>query len=604
MNINYAELHEATGQNWFELDPSLAWTVERLVSTEELAFCEDQLRRIGDLIGGRIARNAEAIDKNSAQLVRWNREGDEINHVSHPAETLDTKRALWSSYAIHPHLDPRTESQDGVHPILPVAYYYLLAQADTGMVCSVGMTAGVRNLIERYGDPATQDIFIPMLETPDFDAGWDGSMYLTERTGGSDLGTTTTIATQSENGWRLNGFKWFCSNVDGDAIVTLARPEGAPAGIKGLGLFAVPRWLDDGTPNGVHIRRIKEKLGTRSVPTGEIDLVNAVAYPLAADGHATDGRGINRMMEFVNVSRMIVAAMGAGIARRVFLESMIRASQRKAFGKPLTAHPMVRSQLISLMVASEASAALLFESANRVPRDRMQPLGHGDPVARILVPLTKLRGTRTGQESASAALELFGGNGVIEDWPMARQYRDAQVHPIWEGTENVLSLDVLRTMATESAHVHLLEFLSEILTEASHELLSESRARTESGIIRVQDNLARLAQAGPEAANHYARTLANDLADLCECALLLREAQWELDSAGTAHKALVAAWLTRAHFEPDHRWNTQNQAIVTDLFEDLVGYAPITPEAAAKYCSAGASDSGLDLSEHNVPAER
>ena len=604
MSINYAELHEAMGQNWFELDPSLAWTMKRLVSPQELAFCEEQLRRIGDLTGGGVARNAEAIDKNSAQLMRWNREGDEINHVQHPAETLDTKRSLWSAYAIHPHLDPRAADQDRLPPVLPVAYYYLLAQADTGMVCSVGMTAGVRNLIERYGDQATKDIFIPMLETPDFDTGWDGSMYLTERTGGSDLGTTTTTATRSEQGWHLSGLKWFCSNVDGDAIVTLARPEGAAGGIKGLGLFAVPRWLADGSPNGVHIRRIKDKLGTRSVPTGEIDFVNALAYPLAADGDALDGRGINRMMEFVNVSRMIVAAMGAGIARRVFLESMIRASRRESFGKSLTAHPMVRAQLIDLLVASEASAALLFESASRVPQDRMQPLGYEDPVARILVPLTKLRCTRTGQESASAALELFGGNGVIEDWPMARQYRDAQVHPIWEGTENVLALDVLRTMATEMAHVHLLEFFSQRLTETTHELLIDSRIRTERGIDRVRANLDRLAAGGAGAATHYARTLANDLADLCECVLVLQEAQWELDSEGTAHKALVAAWLTRSHLEPEHRWNTQNEAMVADLFDDLVGYAPITPEAASQYCSDDPSRSGLDLSDEKTPVER
>jgi acyl-CoA dehydrogenase len=442
MSIRYEDMEQAIGLNWYLVDPNLMLQMDRHVDPVDRAWVDGKLRAMGALIGGPVADNAEVTDRNPAQLVRWDREGNEVNEVVHHPSALETKRLLWKSDFLH-----LRWSQDAarrgrpVPPCLPLAYSYLLAQAETGMLCSVGMTTGVLRLIERYGDEETRELFAPRLRMNDYDRGWDGSMYLTERAGGSDLGATETTARLVEGVWKLDGTKWFCSNVDGRAIVTLARPEGAPAGIKGLALFALPRTFPDGRPNGVHIRRIKDKLGTRAVPTGEIDLVDATAYLLAGGEDARDGRGINRMMEFVNESRLGVAAMGAGIMRRAFLEATIRAHHRRAFGRAIAEHGMVREQLLDLMVASEAAAALLFQVTARLPGSG-EAIGEGDPLVRILVPITKMRCTRGGVESASAALEVFGGNGYIENFPIARQLRDAQCHTLWEGTENILALDV------------------------------------------------------------------------------------------------------------------------------------------------------------------
>lgn len=581
MGIRYEDMNAAIGGNWYRLDPDLGTLMDRLVDPQDRAWVEDKLRGMGELVGGPIARNAEVTDKHPPQLVRWDREGDEINQVEHHATALQTKRLLWQNDFLHlPWSDEARGRGRPVPPVLMMAYQYLLSQAETGMLCSIGMTTGVRRLIERYGDDEVRAMFLPRLTDNDFDRGWDGSMYLTERAGGSDLGTTETTARLVDGAWKLDGFKWFCSNVDGDAIVTLARPEGAPTGIKGIALFAVPRRLPDGRPNGLHIRRIKDKLGTRAVPTGEIDMVDTTAYLLAGDGDAHDGRGINRMMEFVNESRLGVAAMGAGIMRRAFLEAVIRAHQRVAFGKPLAEHGMVREQLIDLLVASEAGAALLFRLAGRL-QPETEAIGAGDRVARILVPLCKIRCARGGVQSASLALELFGGNGYIEDWPLARQLRDAQCHTIWEGAENVLALDVLRTIAKEQAHEPLLELLGGHVAAAIHPLLAEARASAERATGRLAESLSRITTAGPEVARMRAGRLAGDLADLAQVALLLDDAQWALGERGDARKAVVATWLARALLEPHGRWHPGNEGIVAELFEPLIRYQPIAPARAA-----------------------
>ncbi|MGB5812575.1 MAG: acyl-CoA dehydrogenase family protein [Polyangiales bacterium] len=584
MTIRYDEMTQAIGHNWYRVDPNLIGVIQRLVAEEDRSWCDEKLSTMGDLIGNRIAKNAEHIDKHPAELVRWDRDGDETNRVEHSPAALDSKRLLWKHNVIH-----LTESDEVVSRGRPspapmhIAYFYLLSQCDTGMLCSIGMTSGVLRLIERYGDDETRAMFLEKLSRNDFDEGWDGSMYLTEKAGGSDLGMTETVATRRGSEWRLNGFKWFCSNVDGDVIVALARPEGNPAGVKGLGLFAVPRLLSDGSQNGMRIRRIKEKMGTRSVPTGEVDFVDAVAYPLSRDGSPDDGKGINRMMAFVNQSRLAVAAMGAGIMRRVFLEAAIRTSHRVAFGKPLNQQPMVREQLIDLLCESEAAAALLFECASRTPEDHLTPIGDGDPVARILVPLTKMRCTRGGVVAASAALELFGGNGFIENWPMARQYRDAQCHTLWEGTENLLALDVLRTMAHDESHVALLERLGRCTSGATHPLLANTRRIVQDAIGRLTEDVLRVAGEAKSGALLHARHLANEMADVSQCALVLEEAQHELDHRGTARKAVVAAWLARARCDARHEWSRGNEGIVTNLFEPLVAYGDLYPDDVAKY---------------------
>jgi acyl-CoA dehydrogenase len=278
--------------------------------------------------------------------------------------------------------------------------HYLLAQADTGMVCSLGMTTGVAGLVDAYAPPDVRTELLAGLRADDFESGIDGSMFLTERDGGSDLGRTVHCQARDLGDGRvlISGEKWFCSNVDGAAIVLLARPEGAPDGPGGLGLYLVPRLAEDGTRNRFAIRRLKQKLGTRSVPTGEVVFDQALGYALrprgeggAGTGNGTgDAGGLGRMMEMVNTSRFGVAMMGLGIGRRSLSESLVWAHHRRAQGRLLADLPLVREQLVDLQVEVEAGLALAFGCATAGRRP------DGERLRRILVPAAKVRLCRLG----------------------------------------------------------------------------------------------------------------------------------------------------------------------------------------------------------------
>ncbi len=583
--IRYEEMKEAVGLNWYTVDPNLRFQMDRFVAPEDRAWVEEKLRAMGALIGGPVAANAEITDKNGPRLERWDREGEETNRVVHHPTALDTKRRLREAAFIGLPWSEEVKRRGRPAPeVLMAAYLYLLGEAETGMTCSIGMTNGVYRLVERYADEATKADFLPRLSMLDFDQGYDGAMFMTEREGGSDVGATETTARFDGKVWRLNGFKWFCSNVDAKAIATLARPEGAPLGIKGLALFIVPKFLEDGSANGLHIRRIKDKLGTRAVPTGEVDLVDTVGYLLAGpDQNALDGRGINRMMEMVTESRLGVATMGAGIMRRSFLDAAIYATRRVAFGRKLEDHGMVREELIRMLTESEAGAAMIFKASSRVTAG-WEAGGGDDPLLRILVPLSKIRCARRGIEVASAALEIIGGNGYIEDWPTARQFRDAQCHTVWEGPENVVALDVLRSMVKQQAHEGGLAYIEEAIGGAADDLLRRPREAVRKGERELRDSIVWLTQADPEMVKLRARRFANFFADVIQGALLLEEAAWELEHRGLARKALIADCFARERLSPEPIHGiTSGNRVALDLFRPIIGYEEIKPAEAAPH---------------------
>jgi hypothetical protein len=400
-------------------------------------------------------------------------------------------------------------------------------------------------------------------------------MFLTEREGGSDLGRTVHCVARDlgDGRVRIEGEKWFCSNVDGEAIALLARPEGAPEGSAGLGLYLVPAHLDDGSRNHFTIRRLKDKLGTKSVPTAEVEFHGAIGYALRArhgTGAGGDARGLNRMMEMVNGSRFGVAMMGLGIARRCFLEAAIWAHQRRVRGRLLVDLPLVREQLVDLQVELEAAMALGFECALASRRT------DGDRLRRILVPAAKARLCRFGVEAASATVELYGGNGYCEDWGLTRQLRDAQCHPIWEGSENVCVLDVLRGMRLEAAHESVLARIDDALDTArtnapgvvAPAIDAVAQARTE--LAARADTVLGLERDESEARSAL---LTTQLTHAVSGALLV-----ELAARDPRH-ALVALRYARRHLIPDGAWNDR---IASYAGRELLAYDEIDEETAVK----------------------
>jgi acyl-CoA dehydrogenase len=590
--IDWSDIDSVVGQNWYRLDPDLQARVRRDAPAEDREWAETTLDGFGELVGGPIARAADIIDAHPPELVRYDRWANEVGEIAHHPAMLDAKRALWGAGYPSGFAAQARERNRPTPGVVLGASSYLLSQADTGMVCSLGMTSGVAGLVDAYAPPDVRGELLAGLRAGDIDDAVDGSMFLTERDGGSDLGRTVHCTARDLGDGRveITGEKWFCSNVDGAAVVLLARPEGAPAGPAGLGLYLVPRVLEDGSPNRYSIRRLKRKLGTKSVPTGEVELHGALGYALrppraedsneaaasadGADQATSDSGGLGRMMEMVNGSRFGVALMGLGIARRCFAEAAAWAHHRHAKGRALVDLPLVREQLVDQLAELEAAVALGFECAAASGFD------DGARLRRILVPAAKVRLCRLGVEAASFAVELHGGNGYCEDWGLTRQLRDAQCHPIWEGSENICVLDVLRTVRREAAHEAVVARLDRAVATARDGAPGWVQPAVDA-VVAARDDLLRhvdaLAGLEPDAAEALSGRLCDHLVRTTSAALLLEQAGEGGELA--AHKGLVGLRYARRHLLPADAWS---DAIAATAGRELVAFAGMTDDAAAK----------------------
>jgi hypothetical protein len=265
-----------------------------------------------------------------------------------------------------------------------------------------------------------------------------GGQFMTEKEGGSDVGTLTTIAVREGDHWRLSGEKWFCSNADAKVVMLLARPQGAEGGTRGVGLFLMPRFLDDGSPNHYRIVRLKDKLGTRSMASGEIKLEGAIAY---AVGRLD--RGFVQMAEMVNSSRLSNGVKSTALMRRAHHDAMTVAKNRVVFGSRIIDLPLARRQLMKIMLATEQALSMSFLTADSLDRGEA---GSQDAAAllRILTPTLKFRATRDARKVCGDALEMRGGIGYIEEFATSRLLRDAHLGSIWEGTGNIVAIDALK----------------------------------------------------------------------------------------------------------------------------------------------------------------
>ncbi|CDO85945.1 DNA alkylation response protein [Mycobacterium triplex] len=526
----------AVGLNWYLTDPTLRFTMNYYLRPDELAVVEPHLTSIGELMGGPVARWADETDRNPPRLERYDRWGHDVSQVVMPASFTQSKRAVLDAQQA---LRADARAAKVSSGLALFASNYLLNQADIGMGCALGTGGGmVQSLVAAYA-PADVAEYV----SAKFASGeWAGetAQLLTERTGGSDLGALETTATRSGDAWLLNGFKWFASNCAGEALVVLAKPEGAPDSSRGVANFLVLRTRRDGSRNGVRVRRLKDKLGTRSVASGEVEFVDAEAFllsekPTGPEGQAgpSDGKGLGRMMELTNAARLGIALFGLGNARRALVESLCYARQRHAFGGALIDKPLMRRKLAELIVDVEAAQAMVFDGTgapnHRQPRSLRQ---------RIAVPVTKLKVCRLGITAASDAIEIHGGNGYIETWPVARLLRDAQVNTIWEGPDNILCLDVRRGIEQTRAHETLLARLHDAVSVSDDDETTALVAR------RIEDlDAAITAWTKLDSAVAEARLfpLAQFMGDVYAGALLIEQAAWERQTRGGERKALVAA---------------------------------------------------------------
>jgi alkylation response protein AidB-like acyl-CoA dehydrogenase len=525
----------AAGLNWYDCDPTLRFLMRRHLGGG-FGWAEPRLRELGALMGGPVNAWAEETDRNPPRLEKYDRWGRDVSEVVMPASFEASRRELVATSFTRPDFVAEAKA-NGVDPApLGVAWSYLLDQADIGMACALG-TGGdmVVGLTELFAPDEVKERVRELFAAGAFSG--EAAQMLTERSGGSDLGALESTASRDGDAWRLNGFKWFASNANGSAFVVLAKPEGAVDGVRGIAPFLVLRERRDGTRNGVRIRRLKDKLGTRSVASAEIEFTDAEAFllaPASSAGEGGDGKGLARMMELTNGARLGISMMGLGCARRSLVESLCYTRAREAFGASLYEQPLMRRKLAEMIVETEAVQALVFDGYL------------GRPRLRVGAALVKLRAARLGVTAASDAIEIHGGNGYIEQWPVARILRDAQVNPIWEGGDNILCLDVRRAIERQDAHEPFLDRLTEAVRNAPGGD-DATAGLVNARIGHVREAIEKWRGLDRTTAEARLYPLAQYMADVYAAALLLEQAGWERADSGADRKALVARLYARRH---------------------------------------------------------
>ena len=340
---------------------------------------------------------------------------------------------------------------------------YYFAQTEIGLYCPICMTDGVGRVLERRPEGAQTPLYemaIAHLAASDPDELWQGAMFLTEKQGGSDVGANAVTATRQGRRWLLNGDKWFCSNVTADAILALARMPGNTPGTRGLGLFLVLRQKPAGNTGTIRIHRLKDKLGVRSMATGEVTFENTQAYLIAGENE-----GFKQMAEMLNLSRLYNAVASVAGMRRALLEALAYGAGRKAFGHTLNELPLWRAAMADLVAEHLGIFTLVFETVRALDR-----ADNDDDAARkfvrLAIPMAKALSGKLAVFAVSEAMEAIGGNAYIEESILPRLLRDCQVLPIWEGTTHILTLDALRAMQKEGSHEALFARIKLALSRA------------------------------------------------------------------------------------------------------------------------------------------
>ena len=580
--IDYAAYDEGRDCNYWALDRTLQFEARRIYPDDEYRWAEPLLEDFGEVLGHEMAHTAERIDEEGHELRSFDRFGNRLNEVRyHPLLERQEEIAYETFGMTHDafHAPPgRDEPVGFAHTLLMQA---LLCNVDAGFCCPVSMTTGAAIVLDKFDDGTLGEYF-QGLTSRDIDEHIEGAMFLTEEQGGSDVGANEVRAepTDEDGVYRLYGEKWFCSNIDAQGALALARTPDAPDGVAGLSLFLVPRTTPDGAVNDAHFRRLKDKLGTISVPTGEIEYQGAEGYLVGEEGE-----GFRYMAEMMNFERLTNATGAVGVMGRALLEAKVRAANREAFGATIDEYPLMRRDLVDMAVDYEAAAVFSFEAARVYDeRERTEAVSGDDAyqLMRLFVPVAKYRTARMAVETTSYAMEVLGGNGYVKGHTTERLLRDAQVLPIWEGPSNILALDVLRAFEREQAHEALIPYVQERLAEVEHPALEEPTASVEERFHELQTAIGTLATEDGDYAQYHAKRLSDLIFDVVTATLLLSEAQWQLDEEGDGRKALVARRFVETRFGDDETYGVasgERFAMEDDVFDAIVRYAGVEPAA-------------------------
>jgi len=538
--------------NFFDADYNLQYVLQRYMGANAYNASKQNFSQFGNHAATTINQAAKIEDRrdNHPRLERWSNLGERMEQIEfHPNHDVIGK-LVWESGMM-------ALQTDAGNTVEQMGLVYLLGHnGEAGHMCSVACTSGLIRALQKAADDDLQTRFLPPLLNPNYDQMQHGAQFLTEAQGGSDVGANAIQATPDQDGtWRITGEKWFCSNINADQFLMTARVSDA-AGTRGLGLFLVPRLLSDGNTNDFYIRRLKDKLGTRTLASAELDFRGAVAYPVG-----DISSGFKTVVELVlNTSRLLNAITCAGVMRRAYIEAGHYACHRQAFGQKIGDFPLVQEAVADIMTEYYAATASGFYLAHLLDKIETGNASEQDQATyRILVNLNKYITSINGTYMVHRAIEVLGGNGAIESFSiLPRLYRDMVVLESWEGTHNVLAAQVMRDIQKYQIHEPFIANMQTQLQTVTDSTLQPAVGLVHAAIHRLYQYLENMQQQGMEYAQAHSRRFIDLASYTAQATLLLAEAQWELEQNLPTVKPNVIDYFINKHLNPSYD-------ILTDL---------------------------------------
>ena len=504
-----------------------------------LVDIEPSLRRLGERAATDLLVLDAAAEASPPRHMPYDAWGRRVDHI----ETSDAWRALDRIAAEEGLVATGYERAHGAHSrVDQFARLYLYAPSSATYSCPLAMTDGAARLLELYPDDLTRPVFQHLISRDPLSF-WTSGQWMTERTGGSDVSGTSTIARVSSEAatgyrYRLYGTKWFTSATTSQIAITLAYIEDE----KNLSVFLVKLRNDDGSLRDIQVNRLKDKLGTRALPTAELTLNGTPAHLIGGKGE-----GVRKIASMFNVTRVYNAVAAVAGMRRATALARDYAARRVAFGKRLLDHPLHAETLAAMELEWRAGFFLAFHVVELLGRQEAGEATNDQlALLRLLIPVAKLYTAKQAVAVASEAVEAFGGAGYIEDTGIPRLLRDAQVLSIWEGTTNVLSLDVLRALEKTNALEAFLSDSRNRLAEIRDETFAAAGARVRDALRDIEAFAERAAADAREYTEVRARSFSYALARTMAAVLFLEYAQWSVAS-GNDRSAVAAAarWCAR-----------------------------------------------------------
>ncbi len=513
--------------NRFRTDRALRAALERLLGPDGFEEAAPELDDMGERATGELAELGSWAEAHPPRHVPYDAWGKRVDRLEvDPSWTRLVDIGLEAGLVALAYED----RFGALGRVVQLGLSQLFDPVTATATCPIAMTDAAARVLLLH-DPDLAERYVPRL-TARRDALTSGQ-WMTEKEGGSDVGRTGTVARPAGDGaFTLHGTKWFTSATTADIALALARPEGAEEGGRGLSLFLLELRRPDGSWNGITVRRLKDKLGTRALPTAELDLDSTVAHPIGGLG-----RGVSKVSAMLNITRLGAAGGSAACVGEALARSRDYARRREAFGRLLVDQPVHARWMAEIASVYEAMLVLAFRGAELGGRvERGDPNGE-EVLSRVVSPLAKLACARQGVWATSQLLESFGGAGYLEDTGLPALLRNVHVHCIWEGTSSVMSLDVVRALMKEGTAAAFLEDVEALVRGHDHPFTADAARAVLAAAERLRPMVLE-----PDPAD--ARRLAWGMARTYQAALLCASAGWALDKYGDSRTATAATLFT------------------------------------------------------------